>query len=387
MSRLLHLALYMDGFKLSLNLAAQRAYLRKIFEEAKDPNLKRQIVQSLADIVEFKQTYWNRDSIRALDSIHSNEPSNWLKLCCMFISEMKTSLAIPIMTRYWVQYQQDHDEHTFVAAVKALTAFLILRRSVTGGTGGIDTDFRKIMLGDSQDENSGLCVGLGNSKSLPSVDDLKKILRDLLAARRIGVKNRKTWVSKAGEVGLADRARPLCRFLLFAASHNARPDEKNPGLLIRKGIIPGGELDFLNFDRWQDGIYATVEHVAPDSNPGGWDEKIYVQPYTRHTIGNIILLPQKENSSAGNSSWEKKKLFYRALIAKTEEERNDQFKKAEKAGLTFKKQTKYLVEKQGRLHMLDPIAEVNHWTKSRIRKRTKNTLELAWDVIAPWLNY
>ena len=179
----------------------------------------------------------------------------------------------------------------------------------------------------------------------------------------------------------------MCRFLLFAASHNAKPDPKNLGLLTREGIIRGGELEFLNFDRWQDEIYATVEHVAPDSHSGGWDEKIYMQPYTRHTIGNIILLPQKENTSVGNASWKKKKIFYRALTAKTKEERNEQFEKAKKARLDFKKQTKDLVKKQGRLHMLDSIAEVTNWTKSRIRKRTKNTLELAWDVIAPWLNY
>ena len=381
-------ALYMEGHKLAKNLAAQRAYLRTRFDEAKSSNLKRRIVHSLADITEFRQKYWNRDSIPTLDSIHPRETSDCLKLCFKFISDMRTSLTIPILTRYWVQYQQDHDEQTFAAVVKALTAFLVLRRSITGSTGGIDSDFRKIMQGDSKDENSGLCIGLGNSKPLPSLDNFKKMLRDLLAVRRIGVKNRETWVSKVREVGLADRApRPLCRFLLFAASHNARPDSNRPGLLTREKIIPTIELDFLNFDRWQDEIYATVEHVAPDSNSGGWDEKIYVEPYTRHTIGNIILLPQKENASVGNAPWKKKKIFYRALIAKTEEDRNGQFEKAKKAGLVFKKQTEELVKKQGRLHMLDPIADVTNWTKSSIRKRTKNTLELAWDVIAPWLNY
>ena len=381
-------ALYMEGHKLAKNLAAQRAYLRTKFEEAKSPELKRRIVYSLADITEFRQKYWNRNSIPKLDSIHPRETSDCLKLCFKFIADMRTSLTIPMLTRYWVQYLQDHDEVTFAAAVKALTAFLVLRRSITGGTGGIDTDFRKIMQGDSQDENSGLCVGLGNSKPLPSLDNFKEMLRDLLAVRRIGVENRETWVSKVCEVGLADRApRSLCRFLLFAASHNARSDEKNPGLLTREEITPGVELDFLNFDRWQDERYATVEHVAPDSNSGGWDKEIYVQPYTRHTIGNIILLPQKENASVGNAPWKKKRIFYRALTAKTKKERNEQFEKANKVGLDFKKQTKDLVKNQERLHMLDPIAEATNWTKSSIQKRTKNTLELAWDEIAPWLNY
>ena len=59
-------ALYMEGHKLAKNLAAQRAYLRTRFDEAKSSNLKRRIVHSLADITEFRQKYWNRDSIPRL---------------------------------------------------------------------------------------------------------------------------------------------------------------------------------------------------------------------------------------------------------------------------------------------------------------------------------
>ena len=372
-------ALYLEGDKLPLNLGSQRTYLRSKFDEAADSNLKRQMVQSLADIAEFRKTYWNQDFIRTLDSIHHQNTSDWLKLCCMFISEMKTSLALPIMARYWKQYQQDGNEDTFADAVKALTAFLVLRRSITGTTGGIDTDFRKMMKTH--------CTGLDDSNSLPSLDELKETLRGYLAASRIGVENKKSWVSQACEVSLANRSQPLCRFLLFAASDNARADQKDPGLLTREQVIPGDQLAFLNFSKWQDDKYATVEHVAPDSNSGGWDEEIYRLPHTRHTIGNIILLPQKENSSVGNASWAKKKLFYRALSAKTEKERNSQFKQAEKEEITFRKQTKNLLKEQGQLDMLDPIANVTEWTEPTIQKRTKNILELAWDVIAPWLGY
>ena len=372
-------ALYLEGDKLSLNLASQRAYLRTKFEEATNPDLKRQIVQSLADIAEFRQTYWNRDSIQNLNSIHNNDTSDWLKLCCMFISEMRTSLAIPIMARYWTQYKQDGIEVTFADAVKALTAFLVLRRSITGNTGRIDTDFRKMM--------ETLCVGLDNPNSLLSLDDFKKRLKEYLAAPRIGVKNKKTWVSRVCEVPLADHSQPLCRLLLFAASHNARTDQENPGLLRREDVIRSDELAFLNHSKWQDNKYATIEHVAPVSNSSGWDEKIYKESYTRHLIGNIILLPQRENSSVGNAPWRKKKLFYRALAAKTEEERKNQFEQAKKKGLTFKKRTENLLKKQIRLDMLDPIANVPQWTESIIQKRTKNILELAWDEIAPWLGY
>ena len=373
-------ALYMEGHKLPENLADQRIYLRAKFEGAANSDLKRRIVQSLADIAEFRQTYWNRDSIQYLNSIHPNDTSDQLKLCCAFISDMKTSLALPIMARYWAQYQQDGNEDTYANVVMALTAFLALRRSVTGTTGRIDTDFRKMM--------KTLCTGLDYSNSLPSLSELKETLKKYLAVSRIGVEDKETWVSRVCEVPLASSSKPLCRLLLFAASNNAMADQENPGLLTRDGITPSDQLAYLNFSKWQDSKYATVEHVAPDSKPdSGWDEKIYRQQYTRHTIGNLILLPQKENSSVGNASWRKKKLFYRALAAETETERKSQFERAKEEGLTFPKRTENLLKEQVRLDMLDPIANATKWKKSTIQERSRNILELAWDVIAPWLSY
>ena len=373
-------ALYLEGHKLAQNPAAQRAYLRTKFDEAQNVDLKRRIVQSLADIAEFQHTFWDRDSIQTLSSTSSNETSDWLKLCCMFILEMKTKLAIPIMARYWVENKQDQNWDTLADAVKALTAFLVLRRSITGNTGRIDSDFRKMM--------GKLCIGLDGSNSLLSLNDLKETFREYLAARRIEVKNKETWVSRVCEMSFADHPRPLCRFLLFAASHNARADQENPGLLKREGIVPSDELVFLDIRKWQDSRYATVEHVAPasDSN-GGWDPEIYKRPLARHMIGNLVLLPEKENESVGNAPWAKKKIFYRVLVAKTDKERNDLFEQAKKEGLVFKKQTKDLLEEQGRLDMLDPIANVDEWTECTIRKRTENILQLACDVIAPWLDY
>ena len=374
-------ALYLEGYKLPENLVSQRSYLRTRFDEAVNSDLiRRRIIQSLADIAEFRQTYWNRDSIRTLNNIHHNERCDMLKLCCAFISEMKTSLALPIMARYWTQYQQNKDEETFVDAVMALTTFLVLWRSITGTTGGIDSVFRKMM--------GKLCIGLDDSNLILNSDDFKKMLREYLAVSRIGVKNKKTWVSQVCEVPLARHSKPLCRFLHFAASNNAMADQKNSGLLTRDGVIHSDQLAYLNFSKWQDNKYETVEHVAPNSNPGnGWDQNIYKRSYIRHTIGNTILLPQKENSSVGNAPWDKKQLFYRALTAKTKLERKNQFEQAKEKGLTFKKRTENLLNQQVRLDMLDPIANVTDWTESIIQKRTTNILELAWDVIAPWLGY
>ena len=202
-------ALYLDGEKLPLNFAVQRNYLRTNFEKATNSDLKRRIVQSLADVAEFQQSFWNRDSIQTFSSTGSFKTSDWLKLCCTFILEMKTSLAIPIMTRYWVEYKMDRNWDAFADVVKALTAFLVLRRSITGNTGRIDSDFRRMM--------GKLCIGLDGSNSLLRLDDLKAMLREYLAARRIEVKDKESWVFQVCEVPLARFSQPLCRFLALCS--------------------------------------------------------------------------------------------------------------------------------------------------------------------------
>ena len=151
-------------------------------------------------------------------------------------------------------------------------------------------------------------------------------------------------------------------------------------------MIRSERLNFFNYRVWGQPDYSTVEHVAPDANPGGgWDPGIYERPTTRHTIGNLVLLPQRENSSVGNAPWEKKNLFYAALRAETKDQREALMEQAKLEGFRFTETTEQLLGQQRQLHMLDSLANVEEWTQELIRKRSENILQLAWDVIAPWV--
>ena len=376
---LVSFALYHAGRRLGLDLGAQRTFLRSEFQAVQNSRENaRMYISGIADMAEFRRNYWMKDGISGLEALHPSKP-DWcdsLKLCMSFISDTNTSLAVPVLARYWVQYKYNGDELSFLAATKSVAAFLALRRAVTGGTGGIDSDFRKLM--------QELCVSsdnllLGNS-------EMKARLRDYLHNSRIGVTDKDSWVLRAREIPLATSSNTLCRFLLFAAADNAKPDAGDPGVLTRDNVIRSAELDFLNYGVWRKGEYGTVEHVAPESNPGeGWDTNIYVHPETRQTIGNLVLLPQKENASVGNAPWQKKKLFYAALRAEKKDERDNLIELAQQEGFEFTQRTKRLLDQQGRLHMLDSLANVDEWTEDFLRRRSKNILELAWDKIAPWL--
>ena len=383
-------ALYYAGDKIGSDLNVQRNALRNYFLRAERRNrtTAREIVRSLGRMARYRRQFWDKEGVEGLVGQQSDwEDYDSLKLCLRLIADTNTSLTIPILARYLIEFGEMDSERHFVRAVKAVTSFLILRRSMTGGTAGIDSDFRRIMSPGVGADGNPLCIGLEMNNPILDIDALRSGLCALLADRRFRVTDKQTWLNRARETPLGNEtSRAMCRFLLFAAANNARPDLGYPGLLTNVGVIASDELRFLSYPLWLGQRYATVEHVAPEAEASsGWDGRIYERLSTRHTIGNLVLLPEPENQSIGNAPWGKKKLFYRALVAKTEEERENAISLAQQQGLRFGNRTLSLIRSQSRLHMLDPLAEIDDWTTELIEARTENVLGLAWDNIAPWL--
>ena len=170
-------ALYFDGYKLPLDLTNQRRYLRDRFRKAAALNTEtaRGFVCSLNDLAEFRLQYWDKTAIDGLGmSAVGHKESDSLKMCLRFISDMNTSLAIPILARYWSKYGEYDEEKSFLSATKAVTAFLALRRSVTGGTGRIDSDFRRLMKNKPKSGGDPLSIGSRLSNRILSIESLRR---------------------------------------------------------------------------------------------------------------------------------------------------------------------------------------------------------------------
>ncbi len=379
---LISFALYHDGTKLSLNLSSQRIYLQKRFEKLAHEK-KPSFVASINHIAEYYNDFWENKGIKKLDI---SPESEILQFCFGFVYDLKTKLAIPVLTRYWHE-SRSNPQIDFSTAVKALTAFLVIRRAATGFTRGIDSDLRSLMKEKPHNGGDPLCLGEAHTNTLLSTKALRAELRNYLAkAPNGGIKDRNTWIDQACSKPLADYSRPLCRFLLFAASHNACPDANNPGFLTREGYRASDKDKYLNYSKWDDIRYSSLEHVAPATSPGaGWNDKIYQQDYIRHTIGNIILLPRIDNSRIGNASWEKKHVFYEALASRDVPRFHKIIDEAITKKIISSQVGRKLKKSQDRLDMLDSIVSVGVWDKEFIDRRTKNILTLVWDIIWPWL--
>ena len=91
-------------------------------------------------------------------------------LCSLFVSS-NTNLVIPALITYYIYSIKKQNFDKFIEIMKALAAFLILRRATTTDTAQIDNCFRDLMNKKSNYE--GLSLGFKDDHILPDVNQIK----------------------------------------------------------------------------------------------------------------------------------------------------------------------------------------------------------------------
>ncbi len=385
--------LYLEGRKLSKDLAAQRNFLRQSYDNAKNrsPESAQQFVESLADLTNFRRYYWEPEGIERLNKYHRQDTVQEVQLLVSFISDIRTSLALPIVARYWSDVWKTGNDSQFLEILRAVVGFILLRRAWTGGTDGIDGDFRAIMEQPTGSPGSkrkfGLCAGFDHANELLSPPQLKKALRELLEYKFKTLEKGK-WVSRVAMNPLySTSAAKLIRLMLLMAAHEAAPSASKLGLWDKSDVKPSGKNQFLDFKTWRDDLYAEVEHVAPSTEPKeGWDSGLYEDNVLRDTLGNLVLLPRKENAAIGNESWEKKRIFYLMLSTRSPSEVEKLIAKAKEYEISFTSETTERSRSKTVLHLLDPIRSVDEWNAELVKSRGENIAALCWEYVWPWLN-
>jgi uncharacterized protein with ParB-like and HNH nuclease domain len=379
-------ALFLTGKKMSKSLDDQRRYLRTTYSKVVNHNPEKALlyVHQLKNIVDYKKKFWNSKLL--LSQLPQVKDRDEVLLCLQFLKDMNMSLTIPILARFYYVALEKDELQEFCNAVKALTAFVVLRRGSTGSTANIDSDFRSIMSkgGRLKKSNQAICLGLNLDNELVSISTFKEYLREWLSKNRIDILDKESWTKKIKTNGLYPHSKHLCRFLLLAAQHHTRVGGKNNTQLIKSK--PSKETDYLNIKMWRSDVYSTIEHIAPDRPQQGWDDEIYKEPYLKDSIGNLTILPQKENAVVGNKPWKSKRLYYSAFLAKDKSELDHIIKKAANEGINFSKKLISILNNNEQLPIFESLVNSEKWSAKKIKQRTDNIADLAWDRIAPWIN-
>ena len=387
-------ALAESGTKLSNKLSDQRRQLSRTYDKLGNNSIndQRSFTQFLSHVALFLDEAWpsNKETSPKF-SVLTNADTSEIKLCLDLLRQTNHRITIaPIVRFYSEAIGADTPDRPIKVtelkrAILAVTAFSVLWRMSRHSTDGIDTHYRNIMekgIADLSIEPFARCVNYTATSSI-SANELQKGLRHVLKDKG-GISTKSEWVQQARQIPAYSTQQNMARFLLLAAAHDTIIDTSNPGC-----VMPGtkGVLKTLGYDQWRDDLNFTVEHIAPQTSEASWDQSIYADINTINCLGNLTLLPQNANSSAGNRPWKEKKVMFDIFSAKTEEDVQSKIKQASKKGIKFSVSAKDIFASCQFHPHLEAISSVKTWDKNLIDKRSLKLAELAWDRISPWLGY
>lgn len=381
-------ALYLTADKCSRHLNSQRRYMQSQFAQlGGDPGSSRQFTRNLADVAAFRNRFWVSNNLTG-ELTDMGVDRSLVLMCLSYLKQLKNSLSFPILCRYYVEADRQQNWQLFADAVKAVTAYVVIRRSATSGTAGIDSDLRKIMEQGSRSPGGvPLKIGVESNGTPPSIEQLCGYLRDWLTIRKLQISDRESWKQKARTNAVyGPSSRITCKFLMHAAAHNANPSAEEPKLMDKERPSPNNH--YLDHTRWNSPEVETIEHIAPQNDPErNWDDAIYQTPHLVDSLGNLTLLPKEQNSAVGNTSWEKKRLFYKAFAAEQNEDVEAQIARAAENGISFGPSTIDMLRDMHMLPISKTVAAHDTWDANVIEQRTSNILDLAWHEVSPWLRF
>lgn len=385
------------GFKLSKRLADQRRYLKDEFERHENDQQAREgFVKNLRDVAMFINTGWQKAELSGLPVEAATDS---VKLCLAFLNSLNHSITIAPISRFYAEALSKDDANrpqaiqNLEAAVKAITAFSALWRASRRGTDNIDAEYRELLLGTAPWNAAGergpaeaplARVGRpGSQAPAPKVDvvELKERLRARLVNPKHGAMlDRQIFINEASKLPIYTISRVVARFMLLAAYHDAVEDPQTPGL-----IVPGKTAvsPCLTSSGFIDERHLTLEHIAPQQRSAGWDVNIWTEKEQVHSLGNLVLAPQVENSTLSNRPWAEKKVLYSALSAQSQDDAESIL---HQSGIDFGVSTQQIARESEHLHHLAAVAQYpQEWSVAFIQARSERLYGLAYDRLWKWL--
>ena len=377
--------------KLPRKLNEQRRYLRDQFDklhrtEGKDS--AREFVRALSNVARFMESAWNAGVAEVFRPLALEDEQAIFAF--QLLRDLNHSITIAPMVRFY-QNALDVSEYAhpkrgvrdLAMAIKATAAFSVIWRAAKGGTAGIDSHYREIMRDGIEGQSIPPFARRRGGETEVSIENYKKALLTVLEERG-EIRSKEEWIRQvAGRSSYDDNA-TVTRFLLFCALHDSAPDRSDPGL-----ITDGRDrfCQMLSADTWLDDRFSTVEHVAPQSPSEGWADGIYADAHLVHTLGNLTLLPVKENSIASARTWDDKRGIYRLCAARSQTEFQTIRAELEDKGMKLSEGAQSVLGQSAHLVVCESLALVpGPWSVEIIRRRTQRLAARAWAQLFSWLD-
>ncbi|UVD80049.1 DUF262 domain-containing HNH endonuclease family protein [Myroides albus] len=376
------LAIVIEGYKLTSHFSQQRKWLDRIYEDLGEYELKKKYINFVGNYAVFYKDVWldyeGKDNQVSL-LISSNSDAELASVILLYLKKSNHKMAVTILGPFYNAVLEGKEDSikNFVDACKAIGAFYTIWRAAQSNA-GLDTVYRQFFKGEPNviDPKNWL-----NNKEF-CINDLKSYLKDVLKNNDLYDKD--TWIKKSGKF-LNYKSKSLIQFLLILTAHDTIADPNKPGLMkaSTKGVS-----NYLNLEKWNSKGVATIEHIAPQTKDGSWDDNLYDENDLYQSIGNLTLLPTEVNSSASNKGWKEKLLYYKHLSEQDPDKLKELKTKADNEGISLNQDTiQLLVSAKYNDHIksLVTVGEDSEWNSALVSQRTERILSIAWDRLEEWL--
>lgn len=362
-----------DGRTMSTHFSYQRKVLNSVYESLKSFADKENFVKKMGNYAEFYQKwiqYDGRDN-STFPAIGSSADADVASMLILFLKASNHKMAITVLGRMYdsVIEQESESVDSFINTVKFISGYYFLWRS-SYSNAGLDSTYREFFKKSSDF----------------SLESVKAFFR--LSLRNKGIDTKDSWKQKAKNYLKYDTTgKDVIRLALLIAAHDTIPDPDNTGLIK---IGREGCSKYLSIEKWLSDDLKTIEHIAPQKNENNmWDEKLYdipIDPF--QSLGNLTLLPQDLNSSAGNKGWKEKLLYYQSVAEKDPAKINSIKQKSQDLGITLNTPTVELLKDTHFNEHLSSISSLSYndiWDKNMVEKRTDVMLDIIWDRVSKWI--
>lgn len=361
------------GTTISTHFSLQRRELIDAYRALTDYNTKLTFIKKMGNYAEFYQNWLRYDGKNGsiFPCIDMSADADLASMLILFLKATNHKMAITMLATMYnnVIEKIPSSEDSFVSIVKAIAAYYFLWRSTTSNS-GLDTTYREFFK---------------QHKSF-TIEDVTRYMKEILDKKGIGTQ--KDWKVKAKNYLKYDSTgKEVIRLALLVTAHDTISDEANKGLIK---IGRDGCSKYLCVEKWISNDLKTIEHIAPQSNKNStWDESLYdttIEPY--QSLGNLTLLPQDLNSSAGNKGWKEKLLYYQS-VAETDPDKIARLEeRAAELGITFNPVTIQLLKEchfNQHLSSISSLTAEDLWNKELVDKRTDVMLDIIWNRVSKWI--
>lgn len=361
-----------DGRTMSTHFSYQRKVLNNVYESLVGFQDKEGFVRKMGNYAEFYQKWVNYDGKNntRFPNIGTSPDADLASMLILFLKASNHKMAITMLGRmYDSMVEQSSDADSFIKIVKIVAAYYFLWRSAYSNS-GLDSTYREFFK---------------KHKDF-SIEVVKSYLKEVLKNKEIDTME--SWKGKARNYLKYDSTgKDVIRLALLITAHDTIPDEVNKGMIK---VGRDGCSKYMSVDKWLSPDLKTIEHIAPQTNKNDmWDVSLYdihIEPY--QSLGNLTLLPQDLNSSAGNKGWKEKLLYYQSVAEKDPEKINEIEQTAQELGVSLNTTTIELLKESHFNEHLSSISLLSAdcvWDKDLVDRRTDVMLDIIWNRVSKWL--